>query len=158
MSSLIQFDPFGGSRSRMGSALADLLDRSFIGPRLWSDEDLPAGTLALNVRDDEKNIVVEAAVPGVKENDLDVRVSGNRLTISAEVKQEESRKGDGIIVEERHYGQFQRSFTLPTEVNPDKVTAELSNGILTITLPKTQASSVRKIAVKGHKLLPSKVK
>lgn len=114
-----------------------------------------AGSLALNVSEDEKNIVVEASVPGLADEDIDVRVEGDMLTISGERSQRVERGGEDRqwhMIEQR-YGKFQRSVRLPAEVKTDKAQADLENGILTITLPKTEPSPVKKIAVKAKKLL-----
>jgi HSP20 family protein len=112
-------------------------------------------SLALNVSEDEQNIIVEAAVPGLADEDIDVRVEGDMLTISGERSQRVERGGEDRqwhMIEQR-FGRFQRSVRLPIEVKPDKAKADLENGILTITLPKTEPSPVKKIAVKAKNLL-----
>lgn len=114
-----------------------------------------AGSLALNMSEDENSIVVEAAVPGIAEDDIDVRIEGNMLTISGESSQRVERGDEERqwhLVEQR-YGRFQRSVRLPVEVKSDKAQADLENGILTITLPKSEPSPVKKIAVKARNLL-----
>lgn len=114
-----------------------------------------AGSLALNVSEDKKNVVVEAAVPGLADEDLDVRVEGDLLTISGKRSQHIERDGEDRqwhMIEQR-YGKFQRSVRLPVEVKADKAQADLADGILTITLPKTEPSPVKKIAVKAKNLL-----
>ncbi len=121
--------------------------------REWQPESF---TLALNVREDENDIIVETAIPGVSEEDIDVKVVGDMLTISAESQREQEREGDGWYVRELRFGKFERSIRLPTEVKADKAEAELENGILTIRLPKAKPGPLHRIAVKAKKLLASK--
>ena len=102
---------------------------------------------ALNVWEDDHNVYAEAEVPGMSMDDLEVLVMGNELTIKGE-RAEQSREGVSYHRRERGAGTFSRVLRLPIDVNADKVTAALKDGVLTITLPKTEVARPRKIKVK----------
>ena len=84
----------------------------------------------------------------MKKDDIDVSINTNQVSISAELKQEASRKeGERQIVTERSYGQAFRSFTLPSDVAPEKAQAQYENGVLTLKLPKKNNGTSRKLTV-----------
>lgn len=105
-----------------------------------------SGFPAVNVWEDTENVYLESELPGVKQEDLDINLVGNELTISGSRK---PHAADGQVVHrrERGTGQFTRTFRLPAVVDSERVTATLVNGVLTLTLPKTAAAKPRKIAV-----------
>ena len=119
----------------------------------WSES---GRTLALNISEDEDNVEIEALVPGLTEDQIDVRIEGDTLTISGEYENRYERGDEDDRtwhVVEQSYGRFQRSLTLPAEVDTDNVEATLDNGVLTITLPKESPGPVKTIAVKAQKML-----
>jgi HSP20 family protein len=102
----------------------------------------------MDVKEADGQYVVKAEIPGVKKDDIHVTVEGNRVSISAEVKQEkESKEGERVIRCERSHGFASRSFTLADEVDQSKVEAKYDNGVLELTLPKKQGSSRKEIPV-----------
>jgi len=102
----------------------------------------------LELSDTDESVMVQAELPGLKPEDIELSVEGSVLTMSGE-KKESSEKADGNYHHsERRYGSFRRVVTLPSEVNTEKVTTEFDNGILTITLPKVQESRRKRIEVK----------
>ena len=102
---------------------------------------------ALNLWEEENNLVAEAEVPGMKLEDLDISVAGNELTIKGERKDETQ---DAVFHRrERRFSSFTRVLTLPTDVDADKVEATLRNGVLRIAMPKSETVLPRKIEVKG---------
>jgi len=103
---------------------------------------------ALNVWEDDKNVFAEAELPGLNMDDMEVLVIGNELTIKGERKIEE-REGVSEHRRERVFGQFSRVVRLPVDIDAEHVTATLRNGILTVTMPKSQSVLPRKIAVKA---------
>lgn len=107
-----------------------------------------AGYPALNVWDAGDTLCVEAEVPGINKDDLEVFAVGNELTIKG---RREPVPGDNLTYhrQERGTGEFTRVITLPAEVDADRVEAVLDNGVLTVRLPKAEAAKPRKIAVKA---------
>jgi len=98
----------------------------------------------------EEEIVVKATMPGLDPKDLDIQVTGDILTIRGEVKQEETKEGAKYHIREHRYQSFSRSLTLPSMVMADKASAEMKNGILTLTLPKAEESKPKVISVKAR--------
>jgi HSP20 family protein len=106
---------------------------------------------SVNVSEDADHVYVEAMVPGLKQDNLDVQLAGDRLTIRGEVKNEYEKKDRNYHVKELRAGSFQRVVGLPAEVVADKASAELKDGVLRVTLPKSQTAKekVRHIQVKA---------
>ena len=113
------------------------------------------GMPAVDVIDKEKEVEVRAELPGMDEKDIDVRLSGDTLTIQGEKKEEreEREEGGSYYVSERRYGSFQRSFRVPEGIDRDKVDASFRKGVLTITLPKTPEGQqkTKKVEIKSEK-------
>lgn len=101
----------------------------------------------INVAETDKALEITAELPGVDQQDVNVTVTDNRLTILAEKKIEEQDKSKDYHVVERSYGKFSRSMSLPFGVDPDKVDAQFKNGILTVVLPKPP-----EVTAKTHKV------
>jgi len=104
---------------------------------------------AVDVTEDAKGFTITAELPSLEEKNVDVNVSGDMLTIKGEKRYEKDESDKHRYMSERAYGSFQRSFALPDGVDRDKIAANLSKGVLTVTLPKTaQAQKQQKIKVK----------
>jgi HSP20 family protein len=103
----------------------------------------------LNVREVDHSYVVTAEIPGMKTDDLDIKVEGNTLAIKGERKPENVDESLSFHRRERATGTFQRSLTLPNRIDSEKVTANYNNGALTITLPIEEAARPRQIQVKS---------
>ena len=108
-------------------------------------------TPAIDVSEDEKAYKITAELPGLEAKDLDVSISGDTLTIKGEKQQEKEQKDKNYHVTERAYGSFQRAFALPEGVERNKIAADLSKGVLTLTLPKTAEAQkpTKKIEIKA---------
>lgn len=105
--------------------------------------------IKVEIKENGDNVVVQAEIPGVSKDDIDISIERNVVTIQAEVKQYDAdTQNDKILHSERYYGSVQRSFALPSDVVPDKATAKYEDGILTLTLPKETPNGSRKISVK----------
>src|SRR3989440_12625030 len=100
----------------------------------------------VDVREDADHIYVEAELPGFRKDDVDITLENQTLTITAERKENEQKKGEWLL-NERRYTRFLRSFTLPPTVDEQTVNAKLNDGVLTITLNKREESKPRKISV-----------
>lgn len=108
-------------------------------------------TPALNVSEEEDRFVVTVELPGIKEDDVDITVSGDILTVSGEKKAESEVKKKGYYYSESSYGSFSRSITMPSAVDTNKIEASYDKGILEITLPKAPEVKSTKIKVSGKK-------
>lgn len=102
---------------------------------------------AFEVKETKDAYEFRADLPGVAEGDVEITISGNRLTISGKREAEAAQPNDTYFAKERAYGSFVRSFTLPDGADPEHVTATLSNGVLVVTVPKKQETQAKKIAV-----------
>jgi HSP20 family protein len=105
---------------------------------------------ALDVSQSDTAVTVRAEVPGVDPSDIDITVTGDRLTIAGEKKETVEKKDQDAFHRESRFGSFSRSLQLPTSVDPQQVTAEYANGVLTVTLKKTPAATAKKIPVKTN--------
>ena len=101
----------------------------------------------VDIREDENHFYVDAEVPGMKKDEIEVTLEAGVLTIAGEKKSEIDREKSDYHIRERRYGKFSRSFTLPSAVDENKVNAALKDGVLTITLDKREEVKPRKIAV-----------
>jgi HSP20 family protein len=101
------------------------------------------------VKETKDGYLFLADVPGVNEKDIDISLTGNRLTISGKRDVEEHHENDRFFAYERSYGTFSRSFTLPEGTDAEHVRADLKNGVLKVLLPKKPELQPRKIAIQG---------
>jgi HSP20 family protein len=111
--------------------------------------------LALDVAENDDAFIVNASVPGLKPEDIDITISDNVLTIKGEYKADETIDEEKYHIRERRFGSFGRSISLPSSVEADKVEAKYEDGVLTLTVPKAEEVKPRRIAIKtngnGHK-------
>lgn len=101
----------------------------------------------IDVKEYDGAVHVIAEVPGIEENDLNITLSDNMLTISGKKKDERKENKEGFIISERFFGSFIRKIRLPEGINQDAVKAEFKNGVLSIELPLVEAKRPKKIAV-----------
>ncbi len=106
------------------------------------------GAPAIDLAEEDDNYIVTCDLPGVNKDDLDISVSGNALSIKGEKKDEREGKDGRYYRRETWSGSFQRTVTLPETVDPNKIDAEMKNGVLTVTLPKKEEVKPRQISVK----------
>lgn len=124
------------------------MDRLFGNRGVRMSGPLSVGSYpALNMWEDENHFYTECELPGLNLDDLEIYVTGNQLTIKGQRRPPEHDSGTWHR-QERGYGQFTRMVELPGEVDGNRVSAEFSNGVLTVTLPKTEAVKPRRIEVK----------
>jgi len=126
-----------------------MFDRFFRGGEVDESELTPSTWLpAVDLVEKDNKFVAKVELPGVKKDDVKITLSDNILTVRGEKKEEKETRESNYHRLERSYGSFQRSFTLPTTVENDKVDAEYKDGILTITLPKAEEAKRKQIDVK----------
>jgi HSP20 family protein len=152
---LVTWDPY-----RELSSLQDRFGRIFGGtlPRRERDEELSLGTWIppVDIMEEKDRILLTTELPGFKEDDIEVQMEGNVLTLSGERKSEVEKEGRTFHRMERSYGQFVRSFTLPNNVDRERIKANFANGLLQIELPKREEAKPRQIKIgagegNGHK-------
>jgi HSP20 family protein len=102
---------------------------------------------AIDIKDDDKHVSVTAELPGVTRDDVKIEVSGNRLTLRGEKKEEKTEKKDNWWHREASYGSFMRQVTLPVEVDAEHAEAKMDNGVLRVRLPKLVAAKTKAIKV-----------
>jgi HSP20 family protein len=130
----------------------DLFDRMFEDwnvPSLCSEERVVVP--AFDISETEKEYVISGEIPGIEPKDLEVTLNDGILTVKGEKKQESEEKEENYHRVERHYGSFQRSFRLPENIKRDDLDASYKDGILKLTLPKSEESEVKRIEVKEKK-------
>jgi HSP20 family protein len=101
----------------------------------------------VDVYDKDDNIVIKADLPGVDKKDIHVDLNGRVLTLSGERTEEKEAKEDTFYRKERSYGKFVRSFNLATDVLPDKINATYKDGVLHVTIPKSEAHKPKQITI-----------
>nr|WP_272418022.1 Hsp20/alpha crystallin family protein [Polyangium jinanense] len=102
----------------------------------------------MEVRETKDGYMIRADLPGLKEDDVSIDVSGRRLTISGRREEEQRDEGDRYWAYERSYGSFTRSFTLPEGIDPERIEANLNSGVLEVVIPKSKAEEPKRISVK----------
>jgi HSP20 family protein len=116
----------------------------FYVPGLFDDDFLPVfsnrknSMPSVNIREDEKNFVLELAVPGIDRNDLKIDMNEDVLTVSSETRNESEDNRNGYKRKEFSYASFSRSFYLPENVDRDAITANYKDGVLSVQLPKQE--------------------
>ncbi|HUI88601.1 MAG TPA: Hsp20/alpha crystallin family protein [Anaerolineales bacterium] len=145
MSNLIRWEP-EREMMTLREAMDRLFDDAFTRPfRLTEGRDGPA----LDMYQTDNDVVVKAALPGIKADDVQIDVTGDVLSIRGEMKEKNETKEKNYHIREQHWGAFERSVVLPISVVSDKAKAEFEDGILTITLPKAEEVKPKVITVKA---------
>ena len=141
---LVKFNPSGeleNINKRLKKFFEDF-DSPFFGEHAVKSFSSNAFTPRVDVTEDKDNLYVHAEIPGVDKKDIKINVTGDILTISGEKKTEQRDEGKNYYRIERNYGSFSRSFTLPAEIVIDKIAAEYKDGVLNVTMPKTEEAKV----------------
>ena len=103
---------------------------------------------AFEIKETKEGYAFKADVPGVKESDLTINLTGNRLTVSGKREAEKHQENETYFSYERSYGSFTRSFTLPEGIDGDKINASLKDGVLSINVPKKPDAQPKKVSIK----------
>jgi len=144
MSNLIRWEPAREMMS-LRDAMDRLFDDAFTRPLSLRDNwSVPA--VDMYQTDDE--VVVKAALPGIKADEVQINVTGELLTLKGEVRHEDEKEEKAWHIREQRYGSFERAIALPTDVVADKAKADFEDGILTITLPKAEEVKPKTITIK----------
>ncbi|MFA6364981.1 MAG: Hsp20/alpha crystallin family protein [Candidatus Paceibacterota bacterium] len=113
------------------------------------NDDETEGRLTIDVYQDGDDIVVQSTVSGVDPDDLDIHISSESVTIRGEREKSQKIEDKDYFYQECFWGRFSRSVVLPTEVDPEKSTAVVTNGVLTIRMPKLNRQKTKKLKVKA---------
>lgn len=147
---LTRWEPFREMRrihDMLDRAMDESLTTSGRGDGNWFE-----GLAPIDVYQTDDEVVVEASMPGVQPEDIDISVTGDTLTMRGEVREEKDVEGErDYQVRERRYRRFARSLTLPSTVDADNAEAEIQNGILTLRIPKAEQAKPKQITVKAKK-------
>lgn len=138
-----EWDPFEQMRELMQWDPFQELPRRWLG-----GEGAEVFTPTFDVREEKDAFVFKADLPGIKEKDVEISITGNRLTVSGKREQENVEERESYYCRERSYGSFSRTFTLPDSVDADKIEANMQDGVLTLRLPKSPEAQPKKIALK----------
>lgn len=131
--------------------LNSVLDEAFNG---WPFQSQENGTVtsswlpACDVFEDKDAVKIVAEVPGVRPEDVKISLENNVLSVRGEKKQQAEEKTERVHRYERSYGSFERSFSLPSSVDPERIAASYAHGILTVSIPKAERARPREIPVK----------
>ena len=144
MTNLTRWDPFNEMLT-LGTAMDRLLNSAFVP----SQGRIFGMSLPIDVIENEDVFTVQAVVPGINPDDLDIQVNDQIVTLRGEWKQPEAAEGTTFHLRERAGGRFERTIQLPLPINVDGVQAHYEYGILTLTLPKAEAVKPRHITVQS---------
>lgn len=145
MSNISRWDPIRDMIS-MRETMNRLLDESFA--RGSQTRGTGAWLLPMDAYITDEAIVIRADVPGIAPSELDITLEGDTLTIRGEIKRDESKDRKYVLLE-RPTGRFERTLTINTPIDQNKVEASFKDGVLTLTLPKAEAVKPRQITVKS---------
>jgi HSP20 family protein len=136
--------PFGDLLS-LRQAMDRLFEESFVNPRTWSWGEHQL--VALDVYATDEDLLVEANLPGVKPEEVDITVEGNTLTIAGETRSARKDEEGSTLIQEIRRGTFSRTLTLPEGLEADRATATFEDGVLTLRIPKAEQLKPRQIKI-----------
>lgn len=152
---IVRWNPFR-EMANMQSAMDRIFEDAWRGNwptnTYWTGFDTPA----LDINETDAAYEVSVPLPGVNPDDINVKMQNGVLTISGELPQPKVEENRKVVVQERYYGKFSRSVSLPQSVDSNKVEATYDNGVLSLTLPKLPEAQPKQIAIKVNKQLASK--
>jgi HSP20 family protein len=146
MANITRWDPVGEMVS-LRQAMDRLFEDSFVSPATWRGYSGEQLTAPIDVHETPDELVVTAALPGMKPEDVEITITGQTLTIRGELKEDESVERDQYLYRERRYGTFSRQLQLPLRVEGDRADASFENGLLRLTIPKAEEVKPRQIRI-----------
>ncbi len=147
---IVRYDPFRELRG-LQDEMNRLFSSSFSRSNAGEGDQIMRGAWnpSVDIFENQNQIVLEAELPGIKPEDVEISIENNVLTLHGERKFEKKDEGDNFHRVERSYGSFTRSFTLPPTVSSENAIAEFENGVLRLTLAKREEAKPRRIEIKG---------
>ncbi len=151
MANMTRYDPLGEMVS-LRSAMDRLFEDSFVSPLTWrtiggGSESL---TPPIDVHETGDEIVVTAALPGIKAEDVEITMTGQTLTLKGEFKADDEIAKDQYLYRERRFGSFSRTLQLPVRVQGDRAEAAFTDGVLTLSIPKADEVKPRQIRINAN--------
>lgn len=144
MTNIARFDPYSMARMDPFESMV----RDFMPSTLRTMmQPMASPTMAIEVQEMDKAFLLEAELPGVKKEDIDISITGNQVTLSAECKHEKMTVGAKEWCNERNYGMVSRTIQLPMEIDEKKADATYVNGVLHLNLPKKSSGMGRKLEI-----------
>jgi len=140
-----RYDPSRNAVS-LRAMMDHLFDESFLRP--FGNSAMEAA-LALDVSETNDAYTVKASMPGAKPDDVQITANGNTITIKADTQAEQENKEGDYLIRERRAGHFERTFTLPMGVDADKADAKFEDGVLILTIPKSEKAKAKQIKVRN---------
>jgi HSP20 family protein len=147
MANLTRFNPLS-EMVTLRSAMDRLFDDSFVSPLTLRAFNGEAAVPAIDVHETSDDIVVTAALPGLKADDVDITLTGQSLSIRGEFKADDEVERGQYLYRERRFGTFQRQLQLPVRVQSEAAAANFEDGVLTLRIPKAEEVKPRQIQVK----------
>jgi HSP20 family protein len=142
MSNITRFDPFAVD------PMSDLFHGLFRPLRGGAGGEMQLADIKVDVTEGDTQYTVKAELPGVEKDDIDVKIDGNLVSISAKVeRKQELKEGERVIRRERYSGAVSRSFSLESEIDEAAAAAQYKNGVLSLTLPKKAASERKRLPI-----------
>jgi HSP20 family protein len=146
--SINRFDPMRDFVS-LREAMDRLLEDSVIRPATFAaNGGASSYSFPVDLYETQDGFVLKATLPGVTAEQLDINATADGISIKAEVKGDAQAKDQAWLLRERRYGTFQRTFALPTQIDPNQVDASFENGVLTLQLPKAETVKPKQVKVK----------
>jgi HSP20 family protein len=146
MANITRWDPVGEMVS-LRQAMDRLFEDSFVSPTTWRGHAGEQLTTPIDVHETPDELVVTAALPGMKPEDVEITITGQTLTMRGELKEDESIERDQYLYRERRYGAFSRQLQLPLRVKGDEAEATFENGLLRLSIPKAEEVKPRQIRI-----------
>ena len=148
MANITRYDPLGEMVS-LRSAMDRLFEDSFVSPLTWRTIGGGSDTLTppIDVHETADEIVVTAALPGMKADDVEITMTGQTLTMRGEFKADDEIEKDQYLYRERRFGSFSRTLQLPVRVEGDRAQADFTDGVLQLSIPKAEEVKPRQIRI-----------
>ncbi len=142
------YNPVARSLAKIHSEINRAFERFFDNPILEKPMSMMP---AINMKDDGNQYTIEAEMPGLEEQNIDIEIHGNQLVIKGSHMQQEEKQGEKMVISERKYGSFHRMVTIPEDAGLDNIQANYENGLLLITVPKDPGKKPRKITINKNR-------
>jgi len=155
--SITRWDPVRDFVS-LREAMDRLFEDSFIRPGTALSGDGANTAFAIDLYETPDAFVLKAPLPGIKPDEIDINATTDGVVIRGELKPDLEVKPETWLRQERRYGKFQRGFTLPTQIDPNKVDATFEHGVLTLTLPKAETVKPKQIKVKASQAIEGRAR